>query len=58
MQVIGLCGTVKLLASDKPRIEYIYTPQTFSDDLSHCTLDVFADLSDGTTVTHLADLCK
>ena len=56
VQVIGLCGTVKLLASDKPRIEYIYTTQTFSDDLSHCTLDVFADLSDGTTVTNRVEI--
>ena len=56
VQVIGLCGTVKLIASDKPRIEYIYTTQTFSDDLSHCTLDVFADLSDGTTVTNRIEI--
>ena len=56
VQSIGLCGTVKLIATDKPRIDYIYTTQTFNDDFSHCTLDVFADLSDGSTVTNRIEI--
>ena len=56
VQSIGLCGTVKLIASDKPRIDYVYTTQSFNADLSHCTLDVFADLSDGSTVTNRIEI--
>ena len=56
VQTIGLCGTVKLIASDSPRIDYVYTAQQFNEDLSHCTLDVFADLSDGTTVTNRIEI--
>ncbi len=56
VESIGFCGTVKLLASDRPRVDYVYTTQTFSDDLGHCTLDVFADLSDGTTVTNRIEI--
>ena len=56
VEVIGFCGTVKLLANDRPRIDYVYTAQKFNDDLSHCTLTVFADLSDGTTVTNVVEI--
>ena len=56
LEVMGFCGTVKILANDRPRIDYVYTAQTFNDDLSHCTLDVFADLSDGTTVTNRLEI--
>ena len=56
VQSIGLCGTVKLVASDKPRIDYMYTEQSFNSDLSHCTLDVFADLSDGSIVTNRIEI--
>ena len=56
VQSIGLCGTVKIIATDKPRIDYVYTTQTFNDDFSHCTLDVFADLSDGSTVTNRIEI--
>ena len=52
----GFCGTVKLIASEKPRIDYVYTQQDFSDDLSHCKLSVFADMSDGTTVTNRIEI--
>ena len=45
-----------LIASDRPRIDYVYTAQMFNDDLTHCTLDVFADLSDGTTVTNRLEI--
>ena len=56
IETIGFCGTVKLLASNRPSIDYIHTTQTFTDDLSHCTLLVFADLSDGTTVTNRIEI--
>ena len=56
IEVMGLCGTVKLLANDTPRIDYVYTRQAFNDDLSHCTLTVFADMSDGTTVTNVVEI--
>lgn len=56
LQVIGLCGTVKLIASDRPRVDYVYCSQDFNDDFSHCTLTVFADLSDGATVTNKIEI--
>jgi len=56
IETIGFCGTVALIASDRPRIDYVYTTQTFNDDLTHCTLDVFADLSNGTTVTNRLEI--
>ena len=56
LEVMGFCGTVKLIASEKPRVDYVYTQQDFSDDLSHCKLSVFADMSDGTTVTNRIEI--
>ena len=56
VQSVGFCGTVKLVAADAPRVDYVYTQQDFNDDLSHCTLTVFADLSDGTTVTNRIEI--
>lgn len=56
VEAMGFCGVVKLIASDKPRIEYIHTAQEWSDDLSHCSLIVFADLSDGSTVTNRIEI--
>ena len=50
VQVIGFCGTVKLIATDGPRIDYIYSTQDFNDDFTHCTLTVTAELSDGSKV--------
>ena len=45
--ITGFCGPVKLIASDTPRVDYVYTDQKFSDDFKHCTLTVHLDLSDG-----------
>ena len=56
LEVMGFCGTVKLIASDSPRIDYLYTQQDFNADLTHCTLTVFADLSDGSTVTNVVEI--
>ncbi|MBO6167884.1 MAG: cellulase family glycosylhydrolase [Kiritimatiellae bacterium] len=56
VESMGFCGTVKLIATSRPRIEYVHTAQRFNDDLTHCTLDVFADLSDGTTVTNRIEI--
>ena len=56
VQAVGFCGTVKLIAQDKPRIDYVYSTQDFNADYSHCTLTVFADLSDGTTVTNKVEI--
>ena len=58
VQAIGFCGTVKLIATDRPRIDYVYTRQDFTADFSHCTLTVFADMSDGTTVTNTVEIDK
>lgn len=55
-EIMGFCGTVKLVASDRPRIDYVYAAQHFNEDLSHCSLDVFADLSDGSTVTNRIEI--
>ena len=49
-------GKAEILASNSPRIDYIYTVQKFNDDLSHCTLTVFADMSDGATVTNVVEI--
>jgi beta-mannosidase len=47
VQVIGFCGTVEIIASDKPYVTYIYCDQDFNADFTHCTLTVTAELSDG-----------
>lgn len=52
----GPCGTVKLIGSDGDRIVYVYTDQTFNDDLSHCTLDIFAEMVSGTIVTNRLEI--
>ena len=52
----GFCGTVKILASDRPRVEYVYTDQAFAEDLSKCTLTVFAEMSDATVVTNRIEI--
>ena len=56
LETMGFCGKVALIASDRPRINYVYTRQRFNDDLSHCTLTVFADLSDGSCVTNVVEI--
>ena len=50
VQAIGFCGTVRLIATDGPRVEYVYSTQTFNDDFTHCTLALTAELSDGSRV--------
>ena len=50
VQIIGFCGTTKLIATDGPRVEYVYSTQEFSADFTHCTLTMTAELSDGTKV--------
>ena len=42
----GFCGPVKLISDDGIRMDYVYSEQKFSDDLSHCDLAVFADVTD------------
>ena len=54
--ITGFCGPVKLIASDRPRIDYVYSSQVFNADLSHCTLTVFADMSDGSCVTNVVEI--
>ena len=56
LETMGFCGKVALIASDKPRIDYVYADQRFTDDMSHCTLTVFADMSDGTCVTNVVEI--
>ena len=41
-----ICGPVKLISDDGIRLDYVYSEQKFSDDLSHCDLAVFADVTD------------
>ena len=50
VEVIGFCGTTKLIATDGPRVEYVYSTQDFNDDFTHCTLTVTVELSDGSKV--------
>ena len=46
----GFCGEIRLVATDDFRINYIYSDQSFNEDLSHCDLTVFAEITeaDGT----------
>ena len=50
VQVTGFCGTTKLIATDGPRVEYVYSTQEFNSVFTHCTLTVTAELSDGSKV--------
>ena len=55
--VTGFCGPVQLIASKKGgRMEYVYCDQKFSDDMSHCTLTVFAEMSGGAVVTNVVEI--
>ena len=56
VQVIGFCGTTKLIATDGPRVEYVYSKQEFNDDLSHCKLTVTVELSDGSKVDKVFEI--
>ena len=52
----GPCGKIALIASDNDRIDYVYCDQKFNDDLSHCTLTVFAELETGAVVTNVVEI--
>ena len=55
--VTGFCGPVKLVASKKgARIEYVYADTKFNEDMTHCTLTAFAEMSDGTVVTNREEI--
>ena len=54
----GLCGPVKLIASDGERIDYVACDQAFNDDLSHCTLTVKATLETGAVVTNVVEIAN
>ena len=41
----GLMGTVKLIAEDDFRVDYVYTEQKFADDYSRCDVTVFAEIT-------------
>ena len=49
----GFMGTVKLIAEDDFRVDYVYTEQKFADDYSRCDVTVFAEITnaDGTKET-------
>ena len=49
----GFMGTVKLVAEDDFRVDYVYTEQKFADDFSRCDITVFAEITnaDGTKET-------
>ena len=48
----GFCGPVKLIAHDEPKIEYVYSRQTFNEGMTHCDLTVFADVTEADGRTH------
>ena len=57
--VTGFCGPVKLIASGKgKRVEYVYADTKFNEDMSHCTLTAFAEMSDGTVVTNREEIAN
>jgi len=41
----GLMGTVKLMAYDDFRVDYVYTEQAFAPDYSRCDVTVFTELT-------------
>ena len=41
----GFCGPVKLISDDGIRLDYVYSSQKFNDDMSHCDLTVWADVT-------------
>ena len=43
--VTGFCDAPVLIATDDFRIDYTYSEQTFNDDLSHCDLSVFTEVT-------------
>ena len=52
----GLCGRCEIVARDAPEVERVRTGQRFNGDFSHCTLTVFADMSDGTTAESVVEI--
>ena len=56
IQIMGFCGTVKLIATDGPRVEYVYSTQDFSQDFTHCVLTTFVELSDASVVTNVVEI--
>lgn len=54
--VTGFCGPVTLVAADRPRTDYVYTMQKFNDNLTHCTLTVVADKSDGSRTQKVIEI--
>ena len=56
IQIIGFCGTVKLIGTDGPRLEYVYSTQEFNTDFSHCVLTMTAELSDGSKMEKKFDI--
>ena len=55
--VTGFCGPVKLVASRRGRrVEYVYADTRFSDDMAHCTLAVYAEMSGGAVVTNVVEI--
>ena len=56
----GFCGPVRLVAHDGPKIDYVYSTQSFNDDFSRCELTTFADVTEADgrvhTVTNLVSI--
>ena len=56
----GFCGPVRLVAHDGPKIDYVYSTQSFNDDFSSCELTTFADVTEADgrvhTVTNLVSI--
>lgn len=59
---MGLMGTVKLMADDDFRIDYVYTEQSFTPDYSRCDVTVFTEVTnaDGSheTVTNRVTVAR
>ncbi len=54
--VTGFCGPVTIIGASAPRTDYVYTTQEFNDDLTHCTLSVYADKSDGSRTKKVIEI--
>ena len=48
----GFCGPVRLVAHDGPKVDYVYSEQSFSGDFSRCELTTFADVTEADGRVH------
>ena len=48
----GFCGPVRLIAHDGPKVDYVYSSQSFNGDFSRCELTTFVDVTEADGSSH------